>query len=67
MPKSLREHRRIALLTSEELAKKAGVSPATVWRIESGETQALHIGTAKKLAAALGIQATEIAEFIGSR
>jgi transcriptional regulator with XRE-family HTH domain len=65
MAKSLKELRRIALLTSPELAEKAGVSPATIWRIESGATKTLRISTARKIANALGVQASEIAEFVG--
>ena len=61
--KTLREWRRERLLTSNELAEKAGVSPATIWRIEAGSTTTVRIKTIRKIAAALGVEPREIAEF----
>jgi DNA-binding Xre family transcriptional regulator len=63
MAKPLREHRRAALLTSTELAEKAGLSPATVWRIEGGKVRNIHISTMRKIAEALAVKPKEISEF----
>jgi transcriptional regulator with XRE-family HTH domain len=41
-------------LTQEELAKKAGVAPNTVARLERNETEP-HMSTLRKLAAALNV------------
>jgi len=42
-------------LTQEELADRAGVSTNTVARLERNETEP-HMPTARKLAAALGVE-----------
>jgi transcriptional regulator with XRE-family HTH domain len=56
---NLRRVRERALLTQRELAAKAGLTQATVQRIESGATQA-RISTVRRLAAALQVDACEL-------
>ena len=51
----LRHGRRRLGWNQAELARAAGVGPATVKRAEAGAT-APHPGTARKLAAALGVR-----------
>jgi len=50
------------MMTIRGLAGEAGVSPATIQLAESGQRQP-RFGTMKKIAAALGVEPTEIAEF----
>jgi transcriptional regulator with XRE-family HTH domain len=50
----LREVRLSKLLTQEEVARRAGLSEATVNRLETGATEA-RISTVRKLAAALEV------------
>ena len=47
------------LLTQRELAAKAGLTQATVQRIETGATKA-RISTVRRLAEALGVPAAEL-------
>ncbi len=56
MPKlgRLRELRDRAMLSQEELARRAGVSRATVADLEAGKRRA-HAATGRKLAKALGV------------
>jgi transcriptional regulator with XRE-family HTH domain len=51
---NLRKYRRARALTQEDLAEKAGVSPATIGAIERGENEP-QIRTLRKLAEALDI------------
>jgi transcriptional regulator with XRE-family HTH domain len=60
---TLKEHRRRAYLTTRQLAEKAGVAPGTIWKIEGGRGGEPHITTMQKIAAALGVHPSEIAEF----
>lgn len=53
-------HRRDAMLSQRELAEKAGVSPATIVRIEAGKD--VHPKTVRKLAEALGVRPRELLE-----
>ncbi len=55
----LREVRLAKLLTQEEVARRAGLSEATVNRIETGTHEA-RISTVRKLAVALEVEATEL-------
>jgi transcriptional regulator with XRE-family HTH domain len=57
----LKELRRLALMTQEDLAKESGVSRDTIWRLEHGKTGA-HPRNIKKLAAALGIDPRDLLE-----
>lgn len=54
--KRLREEQ---VLSQRELARMAGVTHATVWRLENGFTEA-QAKTIRKLARALGVQAKEL-------
>jgi transcriptional regulator with XRE-family HTH domain len=60
---SLKEHRLRAVLSTRELADKASVSPATVWRIELGDVSNIRPKTMRALATVLGVRPDEIAEF----
>jgi len=57
----LREARLRKVLTQEELAQRSGVAEATISRIESGQQEA-RISTVRKLAAALGIEPSELVD-----
>ncbi len=56
----VREHRDKAMLTQEELGKKAGLSGYTISRIESDQV-APRVSTIRKIAGALGIEPGELA------
>jgi DNA-binding XRE family transcriptional regulator len=53
------------LLTKAELARKAGVSPLTISRIEAG--QACRVDTKRKIIFALGLTPTDRAKVFGGR
>jgi DNA-binding XRE family transcriptional regulator len=55
----LREIRTRRLLTQEELADKAGISPSTVVNIERDNREP-HFRTIRKLAKALDVDPTEL-------
>lgn len=62
----LRHWREMACLTQKELANKAGLTDRTVFHIEKYTKDAKHVSyqtTFRKLAAALGIEVNQIAEF----
>ncbi len=63
MTKPLVEVRRGAYMTIRQLADKAGVALRTVWRIENHKPGQINLTTMKKIADALGVHPTEIAEF----
>lgn len=63
-PKPLRVLRRTRLLTSEELADRAGVSRATVWRIEAGRSARPRVRVMRAIADVLEVSPSEIAEFV---
>jgi transcriptional regulator with XRE-family HTH domain len=52
-------------MTQVELAKAAGISPNTVWRLETGQ-HAPQLGTIRKVAQALGVAPHELIEESGS-
>lgn len=56
----VREHRDKAMLTQDELGKKAGLSGYTISRIESDQV-APRVSTIRKIAGALGIEPEELA------
>jgi transcriptional regulator with XRE-family HTH domain len=59
----LREARRRAMLSQEELARKSGVGVATIIRIERDQVKREpHFGTLRKLGEALGIKPVELLE-----
>lgn len=55
----VREHRDKAMLTQDELGKKAGLSGYTISRIESDRV-APRVSTIRKIAGALGIEPEEL-------
>lgn len=55
----LKEIRTRRFLTQEELAERAGVSPATIVRVERNQAEP-HISTMRKLAQALNVDPTEL-------
>jgi transcriptional regulator with XRE-family HTH domain len=55
----LKKARMRKLLTQEELAEKAGVSPSTIVNIERDQAEP-HISTMRKLAKALDVDPTEL-------
>ncbi len=57
--RKLREARVRRLLTQEELAEKAGVSPSTIVNIERDQTMP-HFRTIRKLAHALDVDPTSL-------
>ena len=57
--KKLKEARMRRLLTQEELAEKAGVSPSTIVNIERDQTVP-HFRTIRKLAHALDVDPTSL-------
>lgn len=60
-PEALRKWR--ADLTQAELAAKAGVSRATINRIEQGHAESVTFGTINKLAQALSVDADVLVTF----
>lgn len=60
-PEALRKWR--AELTQAELAARAGVSRATINRIEQGHTDSVTFGTINKLARALEVDADVLVSF----
>ena len=59
---SLREARLQALLSMRQLASKAGVSPTTIYLLESGQ-HSPHLLTIYKISRALDVEPAEIDEF----
>jgi len=57
--KKLKKARMRRLLTQEELAEKAGVSPSTIVNIERDQTVP-HFRTIRKLAIAIDVDPTEL-------
>ncbi len=59
----LREARRQAMLSQQELADKSGVGVATIIRIEGDQVKREpHFSTLRKLAQTLEVEATEFLE-----
>lgn len=56
----LRDARRRAMLTQDELAEESDVGVATIRRIEGGEIKEPRFSTLKKLAAALDVAPREL-------
>ena len=64
-PNNVARLREEQLLTKAELARKAGVSPLTVARIESG--QECRVDTKRKIILALGLTPTDRAKVFGKK
>lgn len=58
----LREVRERKLVTQEELADRSGMTRANISRLENG-LQRPRISTARKLAAALGVEPEELIDW----
>jgi transcriptional regulator with XRE-family HTH domain len=61
--RTLREHRARAYLTARQLADLANVSVATVWNVELHRGLRTKATTMQRIAGALGLHPSEIAEF----
>ncbi|MGI8411453.1 MAG: helix-turn-helix domain-containing protein [Solirubrobacteraceae bacterium] len=59
---NVRRLRERSALSQEELGKAAGLSPNTVWRVESGLGGAPFGSTLRKLAVALQVDVRELTE-----
>lgn len=60
MPYKIKEARLSCHMTQEELAKKSGISRATISGLESGTAKTTTVDTLMKLANALGIVPGEL-------
>jgi len=60
---TLKQQRVRAYLTTRQLAELAHVAPGTIWAIEGGRGGQTHPTTMQKIARALGVHPSEIAEF----
>ncbi len=56
----LRAVRDQRLLSQRELAERAGLSPTTILKLEADRVEDPHPRTVRKLAAALGVDPTEL-------
>lgn len=56
----VRELRKLAGLSQEDLAQKAGLTRKTIWAIEASPTYAVSVPTLTKVADALGVDVTEL-------
>src|SRR5215475_9430011 len=59
----LRNYRRAAGMTQEELAERAGISPRSISGLERGEGATPRRDTVAQLVHALGLAGTDLAEF----
>lgn len=60
----LKNLRRKRVLSQRELARTAGLTHTTVWRLENGFDQA-HPQTIRKLAGALGVEPARLVKGTG--
>ncbi len=51
-------------MTQEQLARKAGIAPTSVVRLENGEVERPRISTLTKIADALGVEPQELTSFV---
>lgn len=59
----LAQLRRRAVLSQTELAERAGVSKATIVKLEGGSVRRPHPRTVRALSAVLGVEPREVDEF----
>jgi len=57
--KQIRAARRRKVWGQAELARQAGITPTTLWRIEAGANEPLPV-TVRKIAKALGVDPAEL-------
>lgn len=62
--KAIRHHRGQLGITQEELARRAGIAPTSVVRLENGEIERPRVSTLAKLAGALGVEPGEFTGFV---
>jgi len=60
---SLKKYREQLFISKSELARKAGISAATIDRIEKGKD--CHLATKKKIILALGLELSEAEKIFG--
>ncbi len=56
----LRAFRAQQVMTLGELSNESGVALNTIWRLESGYSKSARPSTIRKLAAALGVEPSEL-------
>jgi transcriptional regulator with XRE-family HTH domain len=61
---TIRHHRRQRGMTQEELARRAGMAPTSIVRLESGEVRAPRLSTLHSLARALQIPVAELVQHV---
>lgn len=61
---AIRRRRKEAEITQEELAKRAGLSPTSIVRLELGEIKAPRVSTLDAIARALVINPAELVQFV---
>lgn len=60
MGEKLRDYRKRAVLTQEELAERSGVGVATIIRIERGQIDEPRVSTVRKLAGPLEVEPRDL-------
>ncbi len=61
---TIRHHRRQQGMTQEELARRAGIAPTSIVRLERGEVRAPRLSTLDSLARALQIPVAELVQYV---
>ncbi len=61
---TIRQHRRRLGMTQEELARRAGIAPTSIVRLERGEVRAPRLSTLHKLSRALQIPVAELVQYV---
>jgi predicted RNase H-like HicB family nuclease/DNA-binding XRE family transcriptional regulator len=61
---TIRHYRKQAGLSQEELARKAGIAPTSIVRLESGEVRSPRLSTLHKLSRALQIPVAELVQYV---
>jgi transcriptional regulator with XRE-family HTH domain len=61
---TIRHHRQRQGMTQEELARRAGLAPTSIVRLERGEVRAPRLSTLDSLAGALQIPVAELVQYV---
>ncbi len=61
---TIRHYRQRMGITQEELARRAGLAPTSIVRLESGEVRAPRLSTLGRLAGALQIPVAELVQYV---